>query len=279
MGSYYCLMAGLPDLSLEDNKLSRSVNDFKNELEEVLSAKDKSLMYYFYLKYDCDNILNLLKNPDSEINDNGNFNKEQYLDLIKSAQEMNFNVHRYPTFLSIFAREYSYNVGKSGYFPEDMISLEYYNYSMKCPNKMIANWYKLNFNISNILTAMIARKYGWNVSDYIVGNNEICEMIRNNNTKDFNLSYEYDYVSDLMKIVDCENPVEKEKRIDAFKWIWLDEQTFFDIFSIDAVFAYMCKLQMLERWEKLDPQAGRETFRKIIDDLRSEVKVPKEYKV
>jgi hypothetical protein len=61
MGSYYCLMAGLPDLSLEDNKLSRSVNDFKNELEEVLSAKDKSLMYYFYLKYDCDNILNLLK--------------------------------------------------------------------------------------------------------------------------------------------------------------------------------------------------------------------------
>ena len=192
---------------------------------------------------------------------------------------MNFNVHRYPTFLSIFAREYSYNVGKNGYFPEDMISLEYYNYSMKCPNKMIANWYKLNFNISNILTAMIARKYGWNVSDYIVGNNEICEMIRNNNTKDFNLSYEYDYVSDLMKIVDCENPVEKEKRIDAFKWIWLDEQTFFDIFSIDAVFAYMCKLQMLERWEKLDPQAGRETFRKIIDDLRSEVKVPKEYKV
>lgn len=89
---------------------------------------------------------------------------------------------------------------------------------------------------------------------------------------------EYDYVVDLMKIVDCENPVEKEKKIDYFKWIWLEEQSDFNIFSIEAVFAYMCKLEILERWNKLDVETGREAFKRIIDNLRNEVRVPEEFK-
>lgn len=278
MGSYYCLMAGLPDISLDDTKAACSVADFKTELEEILSPSDKKLLSYFYLKYDCTNLVKLLKDSESEISPLGNYSQEQYQDLMVSAREMNFNVHRFPAFMSIFAREYSYTKDKEGYFPEDALALEYYKYAMKCSNRMIAEWFQLNFNITNILTALIARKNGWNVSDYILGNNNVTEMIRDNNTKDFNLSYEYDYVSDLMKIVDCEDPVEKEKRIDAFKWVWLDEQTFFDGFSIEAVFAYLCKLEMLERWSKLDVETGRETFRQIIENLRGEARVPEEFK-
>ena len=69
----------------------------------------------------------------------------------------------------------------------------------------------------------------------------------------------------------------KEKKIDAFKWAWLDERTFFDIFSIEAVFAYFCKLEMLERWEHLDVEEGKETFKQIIENLRGEAKVPEEF--
>ena len=87
-----------------------------------------------------------------------------------------------------------------------------------------------------------------------------------------------DYVKELMQIVDEPDPVLKEKRIDAFKWNWLDDQTFFDPFNMDAVFAYFCKLEMLHRWEILDPEQGKETFRKIIDELRGEAKVPDEFK-
>ncbi|MCR5434713.1 MAG: DUF2764 domain-containing protein, partial [Bacteroidaceae bacterium] len=48
--------------------------------------------------------------------------------------------------------------------------------------------------------------------------------------------------------------------------------------SIEALLAYLCKLEMLHRWEKLDPENGKEAFRKIIDDLRGEAKVPEEFK-
>ncbi|MBR2359566.1 MAG: DUF2764 family protein [Bacteroidaceae bacterium] len=278
MSSYYCLMAGLPDIALDDGRGAQSVADFKAELAEVLTHADKELMFYFYLQYDCLNLVKLLKNPEAEISPLGNYSREQYEDMMTSAREMNFNVHRYPSFLSIFARDYAYNKDKEGYFPEDAILLGYYEYALKCPNRMMRDWFEMNLNVTNILTALIAKKYGWNVADFIQGDNTVCEMIRNSNARDFGLGFELDYVSDLMKIVECEDPVEKEKRIDAFKWLWLDEQTFMDVFSIEAVFAYMCKLEMLERWEKLDVETGRETFRQIIENLRGEARVPEEFK-
>ncbi|NLV52008.1 MAG: DUF2764 family protein [Bacteroidales bacterium] len=287
MGNYYCLMAGLPDLSLEDSKCKVNMADMREQMEEVLSDKDKKIISYFFLKHDCTNLVKLLKNPSlwqgkqdfaSVLDDEGNLTAEQYVDLMTSAKEMNFNVHRFPTFMSEFARNYPYNKDKEGYFPEDDILYQYYMYAIEtCPNKMIRQWYKLNLDITNILTAFLARKNGWSVADYIQGDNEVNEIILTNNTKDFSLTNEYDYMTALMKIVDCEDPVEKEKRIDAFKWLWLDEQTFFDIFSVEAVFAYICKIDMLSRWEKLDVEKGKETFQQIIENLRGEARVPAEF--
>lgn len=278
MGSYYYLMAGLPDLSIDDCKSGPSLLELKEELSEILSYQDKQLIFYFFLKYDCNNLVELLKNAEASIDLKGNYRMEQYTDMMVSAREMNFNVHRYPSFMSEFAREYKYNKDSDGFFPEDAMALRYFEYAMKCPNKMMASWFRLNFDITNVLTAMIARKNGWNVSNYVLGDGEVSEMLRNNNTRDFGLSVEYDYVNELMKIVDCEDPVEKEKKIDAFKWLWLDEQTFADVFSIEAVFAYLAKLEILERWSKLDVEQGREQFRTIIENLRNEAQVPEEFK-
>ena len=280
MANYYCMIAGLPDIDLQDAKPGLSLEDMREQCEEVLTPKDKKLLFYFFLHFDCVNLVKLLKNPEADIDQWGNFSLEQLRDLITSATELNFNVHRYPAFMSIFAREYAFNKDKAGYFPEDEMMFQFLDYAIKtCPNRMMRRWFKLNLDITNILTAMLARSQGWSVGDFIKGEGEVQEMIRENKTKDFNLSHELDYIPQLMKIVDEEDPVRKEKMIDAFKWIWLDERTFFEPFSMEAVFAYLCKLQMQERWAKLDIEQGKETFRKIIDDLRGEAKVPEEFSI
>ncbi len=271
-------MAGLPDISLDDNKASVSMAELKEEMDGVLSAADKKIISYFFLQKDCLNIIELLKDRNSKVAENGNMTMEQYVDLFTSATEMNFNVHRYPAFLSEFVRSYAYNKDKAGYFAKDDMLYQFYKYAIDtCPSKMVRAWYQLNLDVTNILTAMLARKNGWNVSDFIQGENEVTEMILTHNTKDFDLMHEYDYVAELMKIVDCEDPVEKEKKIDAFKWLWLDECTFFEPFSIDAVFAYLCKLDMLARWECLDVEQGQKAFRQIIENLRGAAKVPDEF--
>ena len=280
MANYYCMIAGLPDIDLQDAKPGLSLEDMREQCEEVLTPKDRKLLFYFFLHFDCVNLVNLLKDPEADIDQWGNFSLEQLRDLITSATELNFNVHRYPAFMSIFAREYAFNKDKAGYFPEDEMMFQFLDYAIRtCPSRMMRRWYKLNLDITNILTAMLARSQGWSVGDFIKGEGEVQEMIRENKTKDFNLGLEFDYVPQLMKIVDEEDPVRKEKMIDAFKWVWLDERTFFEPFSMEAVFAYLCKLQMQERWARLDVEQGKETFRKIIDDLRGEAKVPEEFSI
>ena len=278
MANYYCMIAGLPDIDLKDTKPGLSLEQMREQCEEVLTPGDRKLLFYFFLHFDCVNLVKLLKNPEATIDQWGNFSLEQLCDLITSATELNFNVHRYPAFMSIFAREYPFNKDKAGYFPEDEMAYQFLDYAIKtCPNRMMRRWYKLNLDITNILTAMLARGQGWSVGDFIKGEGEVQEMIRENKTKDFNLSHELDYIPQLMKIVDEEDPVRKEKMIDAFKWLWLDERTFFEPFDMAAVFAYLCKLEMQQRWAKLDVEQGKETFRKIIDDLRSEARVPEEF--
>ena len=44
MTNYYCLVTGLPELSLEDGKLSYNVANFKTEIYPQLSKSDKKLL-------------------------------------------------------------------------------------------------------------------------------------------------------------------------------------------------------------------------------------------
>jgi hypothetical protein len=272
------MIAGLPDIDLQDAKPGMTVEQMREQCGEQLTSQDKKLLFYFFLHFDCINLVKLLKNPEANIDQWGNFTLEQLQDLITSATELNFNVHRFPAFMSIFAREYAFNKDKADYFPEDEIAFQFLNYAIRtCPNRMMRRWYKLNLDITNILTAMLARTQGWSVGDFVKGEGEVQEMIRENKTKDFNLTHELEYIPQLMKIVEEDDPVRKEKMIDAFKWVWLDERTFFEPFSMEAVFAYLCKLQMQERWAKLDVEQGKETFQRIIDNLRGEARVPDEF--
>lgn len=278
MGNYYYLMTDVPVLSPDGNNKGISYADFRMMCKKELSKSDMRLLYTVYLKHDCYNLLTLLKNPEAEIKVPGNYTVEELLKLIEECNYDDSKIVGYPSFLPQFLMN-SYYVRKDepGYFAEDELMLAFYEYAFKNKNAFVVKWFKMNFNITNILTALIARKHGWNVADYILGDNEITEMMRMNKSKDFDLGREYDYIPELMKIVEIEDPVEKEKRIDAFKWVWLDENTFADSFCIETVFAYLCKLEMLDRWEKLNPVAGKETFTEIIESLRSEARVPEEF--
>ena len=44
MSKYYYLVAGLPELTLEDSKLSYTVADFKTEIYTGLSVSDQKLI-------------------------------------------------------------------------------------------------------------------------------------------------------------------------------------------------------------------------------------------
>ena len=82
MTNYYCLVAGLPDLSLEDGKLNYTVANLKSEIYSELSEKDRKLIDLFYLKFDNANLLKLLKDKEAATDFEGNYSQNELLALI-----------------------------------------------------------------------------------------------------------------------------------------------------------------------------------------------------
>lgn len=278
MSTYYCLVAGLPDISLDDGKLSYSVSDFKTELYPDLSAQDRKLIDLFYLKFDNTAILKLLKNKDTVIEDKGNFSAEELLQLIEAVREGDTPDKKYPSYLVNFVSQYLQLSQDELYRAYDLLAALYYSYGMSSNNAFIASWFEFNLNLNNILAALAARKYKLEVSSVIVGATSICEQLRTSNARDFGLNETLEYFEALQRIADIEELVEREKKVDMLKWKWLEDESFFHYFTIERIFVFLMQLEMIERWISLDKEKGNELFRKMIQDLKNEVQIPEEFR-
>ena len=93
MDAYYYLVAGLPDISFDDGKLGYTVDSFKSEIYPYLSDKDKKVVDLFYLKFDNDNLLHLLKNRDYVINTSGMFSTDEILSVIDAVKDGDIPVY------------------------------------------------------------------------------------------------------------------------------------------------------------------------------------------
>lgn len=278
MSTYYCLVAGLPDISLDDGKLSYSVSDFKAELYPDLSAQDRKLIDLFYLKFDNMAILKLLKNKDTVIEDKGNFSAEELLQLIEAVREGDTPDKKYPSYLVNFVSQYLQLSQDELYRADDLLAALYYSYGMSSNNAFIASWFEFNLNLNNILAALAARKYKMEVSSVIVGATSICEQLRTSNARDFGLNETLEYFEALQRIADIEELVEREKKVDMLKWKWLEDESFFHYFTIERIFVFLMQLEMIGRWISLDKEKGNELFRKMIQDLKNEVQIPEEFR-
>lgn len=281
MSNYYYLVTGLPELSLEDNKLRYTVADFKVEFYPHLSARDKKLVDLFYLKFDNSNVLALLKDREAVIDSRGNYSSEDILQIIKEVREEGkiLSTKVLPSYLNEFITLYYFASEEERNTPLmlDRLSALYYNYAMTCGNDFVASWYEFNLNVNNIMVALTARKYKMDVSSYVVGDTEYSQALKTSNARDFGLSTEIDYLEQVMKIAEISDLVEREKRLDQLRWKWMEDKTFFEYFTIERLYVFLLQTDIIERWLVLDKEKGNLMFREIIAALKNEVKVPEEF--
>jgi len=279
MGKYYYLVAGLPKLALEDNKLSYTVADFKEDIYPALTVADNKLVSLFFLQYDNANVLKLLKDKEAAIDGRGVFSAEELNEYILRLKEGDrIENSMFPAYLSTFISEYFTNPVEENFLLENRLAALYYAYAMECKNKFVSSWFAFNLTVNNILVALAARKYKMELSSVIVGDTEVCEALRTSNARDFGLTGEVDCMEQLMKISEISELVEREKKIDQLRWSWMEEATFFDYFTIERLFVFLLQLDMVERWMVLDKEKGNLLFRNIIATLKDEVQIPAEFK-
>lgn len=61
----------------------------------------------------------------------------------------------------------------------------------------------------------------------------------------------------------------RERSLDDLLWSTIDELTKNELFSLNLILAFVAKLQIVQRWHKLDPETGRKLLREAIDAIRS----------
>jgi hypothetical protein len=282
MSQYYYLVTGLPELSLDDNKLNYTVGDFKTEFYPQLSKVDQHLVDLYYLKFDNANLLKLLKDREAVIDPRGNYTADQFVAVFKQFDEEGVITSHgsLPPYMIKFIQAYltQQKAGiTSDVLVEDWLAGLYYEYAMQCDNDFVSSWFEFNLNTNNVLVALAARKHKLPIASFIVGDTEICQALKTSNARDFGLTTELDYFDQLLKISETDDLVDREKRLDQLRWKWMEDKTFFDYFSIERLYVFLLQLEIIERWISLDKEKGNQMFREIIDSLKGEVRVPSEF--
>lgn len=276
---YYNFVAGLPEISFDSMKLPFTVEEFRVILDEVLKAGDKKVLNHFFLKYDNDNLLNLLKNKDAILQMTGQLSREEIMTVIdKVKEDLPLPYGQLPPYFGEFIRlwlgDEQHDERKMW---DDLLSSLYMNYGMEVKNSLMARWFELNLNIGNILSAIYARKYGMDITKVVVGNNTLAAIIREKaNVRDFGISQELDYFELIQRISEEPDIYERERKIDKFRWDWLEENTVFDYFNFEYLFVYLNKLHILERWVSLNAEEGERVFRELIAGLKKGIEMPED---
>ena len=276
---YYYFISGLPDFSFDSMKLPFSVEEFREMLNEAIAPEDQQLLETYFLSYDNDNLFRLLEKRESEMGSRGILSHAEIEEVIRQVKEGDTIEHRQvpPYFEKAVRASLDETIPGQLKTLEDLISSLYADYGMGVRNSLIAGWFEMNLNIGNIFSALFARKYGMDVGQVIVGSNEIANLIRENaNTRDFGISRELDYWDDLLRIAEETDIYERERKIDKFRWEWLENNTLFDYFNIAYIFAYLCKLRIVELWVGLNAEEGERVFRELITQLKNEIQKPED---
>ena len=278
--NYYYLIAGLPELSLDDSKLGITVREFRELYYPELADDDRALLDLIYLSYDNANLLTLLKDKEAAIAEGGLYTSEELLGIIEAARAEETPDRRYPRYMYDFvAQMESEESAAEGIFPEDRLAQLYYAHAMSQGNVFVERWFAFNLDLNNFLTAITARRYNLDVKPLIVGDNEVAKALRTSNSRDFGLTGVMDGFEEVMRISEIDNLVERERKLDVLKWEWMEENSFFDYFTVEKLFAFLVKIQIIERWITLDAEAGGEMLRGMIRQLKEEVTVPQEFTI
>ncbi len=239
---YECLMAGLPELKA-GGEAPMTMETLLLLLEENLSEKDKPLLDLLRMKSDAPEISELVERYDDSIIDQPDW----------------------------------WENARNALSEADLRTQLLYEYGLKSKNKFVRKWFAYNQDMNNVLVAAICRKHGFDVRKMIVGQGEVAEILRKNlQQKDFGLGGVMDSLQEIMSLVDIDNLMEREKRMDALRFVWLEETTLFVDFSIENVLAYYLQAEMLNRWSLLTVEQGERVFRELVADMKKGVNLDAE---
>lgn len=264
--NYYTLVAGFREYALDADRKGFDAAEIRAEVLESLDEKDRRTVELLYGYYDCEN-LSAARAGRTAYNALGNLNREeieaelQRPSLLPEALQQVIRAYADPE------GEDAEQVETSQRFEKSLFAA-YYALAAKSSCRFLKEWCAFDRNLRNVSAAISARELNRPIEEVTVGDGEIVEQLQKSSASDFGLRGELSYLdAAIAAIADEQNLVEKEHKIDLIRWNEASELSSFDYFDINAVIAYLVRINLVARWSMLDPQRGREMFARLMAEL------------
>lgn len=271
--NYYYLVAGLPDVTIEQGKLQYGTAEFREELKASLGKTDYGYLQLLFLTDDNSNLLTLLLKENRPLSHKGMYEPEFLSEELKEPLQLKPYMLQ---FIESFRAETRLYPNLS--YENELVTL-WFEELLSTKNDFLREWFTFELNLKNVLLVLAARKNGLPYEHQIIGNNSVAEIIRKSNARDIGISAEWPWIEKVLQIVETEDILLREKAIDLLRWNYLDELNTFNYFTVEVLMAYYIKLGIIERWLRLDQSTGEEMFRRLLGELKHSYEFPNEFSI
>lgn len=141
-------------------------------------------------------------------------------------------------------------------FDQEKLTPLFYQEIESSRNNFLRFYYTFDRNIRNTQVAYLAKKSGVKYDAFIVGESD----------------NEYEEYKSVETILSNSNILEREHLLDCLRWDKVNVLSTFDYFNLNKILAFLIKLNIVDRWNRLDEASGRELFKKLVDDVRGTFK-------
>jgi len=271
--NYYYLVAGFPDIVLDQKKMPFSLAELKQELKYHLHPDDYLLVEYLFLQYDNINFLNLLQKKEADFIPLGNYDQNFFAEELKEPEKL-------PAYIKSFLASYrEENPIRQNLSLENQLAWNYFDFMLEQKNEFMKQWFTFLRDVNNIFAIYNSRKFDFNIENQMIGDYELTETAKKTASKDFGMANELPYIDQIIGIYENKDIVEQEIAIDLLKWNYINELNTFNYFSIEQILAFVIKFIMVERWTKLESEQSKEMFKNMLNDLENSIQFSKDFNI
>lgn len=247
---YYFLVAYLPEIDPDDRKLKYRLADLLEEKPQI-APEDWQEVELLLLAGDILQIEKLLCGKDNLV-EFTLYGRDFWQDQIKSPKEV-------PEWLSAFFTELSAREFSARHV--DRLHGAYFDFAVQQAKHPFLRAYLLfERDLRNILSAVRARRKGLPPAEYLVGENDLVDILGRSSAEDFGIRKDYDWIEQILK---AENPLDIEQTVLRIRWEMVDALIEPNHFEFDVILAYLVKLQILERNLALNKAQGIEIIQRM----------------
>lgn len=257
---YYYILCAIPKLRFGERNRP-NVKSFLETRGHLIFKEEWEQIKLILLKYDCLNLYAVLSKQ-KNIHPLGTLSIEKLEETIKKGEGL-------PEFILSFITLFKSNEIERA-DPLDHLLQDYYSYATEQSVPFLREWLSFERDLHNIVAGLRAKKLNLEPEKFILNHNETAQLILSNfSSPDFDLAKRYLWLSELMLIMDSDDPIVVERKLDEIKWNKLEEMTHYIYFRSEALLSYFIKLNLLERWLQVLPEKADEILNSTLSDLKS----------